>query len=303
MGNVFCFGWEEKLIIFVQQFMSRFMVEFAALITEFGDAMVLVGVVGMFYWALNKELGKKLIINLTFINIVNPWLKSFFQRIRPYMANSEIKCLKPVNSEGDIYDIVSQEFSFPSGHAANCVAVYGKLCKESRSIAWRIVLILLTLLVGISRFALGVHYPTDVIAGWIIAAVSITLYSLLEKKLGRNKMYLLLALIGLVGFFFAKTDDYFTGYGMMVGAALGILFEERFVRFEQTKKPLRVVIRTVVGAALYLALNELLKLPFSADFLSSGTLPAFCVRAARYAIIAFLLLGVYPMCFRRKKEK
>ena len=64
MGNVFYFGWEEKLIIFVQQFMSRFMVEFAAFITEFGDAMVLVGVVGMFYWALNKELGKKLIINL-----------------------------------------------------------------------------------------------------------------------------------------------------------------------------------------------------------------------------------------------
>ena len=300
MGNIFCFGWEEKLIIFIQQYMPQFMVKFAALITEFGDAMVLVGVVGMFYWALNKELGKKLVINLTLINIVNPWLKCIVRRLRPYMANSEIQCLNPVNTEGDIYDVVSQDFSFPSGHAANCVSVYGKLCKNSRSKVWKFVLILLTLLVGISRFALGVHYPTDVIVGWLIAAICLVLYSRIERKLGRNKTYLLLALIGLAGFFFARTNDFFTGYGMMVGAVLAILFEEKYVRFEGTKKPLRVIIRTVVGAGLYLGLNELLKLPFTAEFLNSGTLPAFIVRAARYALIAFLLLGVYPVSFSWK---
>ena len=44
-------------------------------------------------------------------------------------------------------------------------------------------------------------------------------------------------------------------------------------------------------------LNKLLKMPFSADFLTGGTLEAFLVRTARYAIIVFVMIGVYPKAF------
>lgn len=305
MGNAFSFGWEDGLIVFIQRYMSEIAVKIAAVITEFGDAMILVGIVGLFYWALNKELGKKLIVNLSLVNIVNPCLKCFVRRLRPYMVNNEIKCLKPVNGEGEIYDIVSQEYSFPSGHAVNCVSVYGMLIKAARSKVWKVILTVLILLVGVSRFALGVHYPTDVIAGWIISLICISLNGLLVKKLGRNKTYILFDIIGLAGFFFARTNDFYTGYGMMLGGTLGILFEEKYVNFESTAKPVHAVIRTVVGAGLYLGLNELMKLPFTAEFLNSGTLAAFIVRAVRYTVVVFILLGVYPMSFRliKKREK
>ena len=54
----------------------------------------------------------------------------------------------------------------------------------------------------------------------------------------------------------------------------------------------------VIGAFLiYYALNTLLKLPFSKEFLDSGTLGANLIRSLRYGMILFVILGVYPRCF------
>lgn len=66
-------------------------------------------------------------------------------------------------------------FSFPSGHAMGSMTlawVLMLLCWHTR---WRwpvtIVAALFTLLVGLSRVYLGVHYPSDILAGWTAASV------------------------------------------------------------------------------------------------------------------------------------
>ena len=54
----------------------------------------------------------------------------------------------------------------------------------------------------------------------------------------------------------------------------------------------------VFGAVLiYLVVNKLLKLPFDKQFLAGTSLAAFLIRTARYAIIMFLIMGVYPKVF------
>ena len=70
------------------------------------------------------------------------------------------------------------------------------------------------------------------------------------------------------------------------------------MKFENTRKPLQCVLRLVGGFSGIGLLDILLKLPFPSDFLTSGTLPALLVRSARYFVIVFLLLGVYPLAFR-----
>lgn len=68
--------------------------------------------------------------------------------------------------------------SFPSGHAAQSLAVYGALALVAaasvRSGSRRLVLVaaaaLTALCVGLSRVVLGVHWLSDVIAGWALAA-------------------------------------------------------------------------------------------------------------------------------------
>ena len=70
-------------------------------------------------------------------------------------------------------------YSFPSGHALVCCAFYGVLATfaaaraRSRARGWlyRFAAVLLIALIGLSRIYLGVHYPTDVLAGYAAAVV------------------------------------------------------------------------------------------------------------------------------------
>jgi len=104
------------------------------------------------------------------------------------------------------------------------------------------------------------------------------------------------------GFFYCKSADYFTSVGLMIGFMGGSLLDDRCVRFENTRKPLWMVLRVLGGLAIYFALSTLLKLPFSKEFLSSGSTAALMVRCARYAIIAFVDFGLYPMLFKLEKQ-
>jgi undecaprenyl-diphosphatase len=106
-------------------------------------------------------------------------LKGLFQRPRPQL----VPHLVTVTS-----------LSFPSGHAMHSAVVYltlGALCARLlRSRAQRIYVVvaasLLTVLVGITRVYLGVHYPSDVLAGWIAGLVWALLCLLLEAYLQKR---------------------------------------------------------------------------------------------------------------------
>lgn len=106
-------------------------------------------------------------------------LKSIVMRIRPDMM--------PV--------IVETGYSFPSGHSVTAVCFYGYLAylcyrygKTDIARYGGVVLsITMIVMIGISRIYLGVHYPTDVIGGYIGGmmwlSLSILLLEIIQKKL------------------------------------------------------------------------------------------------------------------------
>lgn len=63
-------------------------------------------------------------------------------------------------------DIV-HSYSFPSGHAAGNLIFFGALAMLARSRAGWVVATLCIVVIGVSRIWLGVHWPSDVVAGWI----------------------------------------------------------------------------------------------------------------------------------------
>jgi undecaprenyl-diphosphatase len=108
-------------------------------------------------------------------------LKSLFQRPRPDF----VVHLSHVDSS-----------SFPSGHSMMSAVVYltiGALLavntsRRSLKAFFLLVAVLLTVLVGLTRVFLGVHYPTDVLAGWAAGLAWATLCCLIAYQLRKRGM-------------------------------------------------------------------------------------------------------------------
>ena len=305
IGNVFFFDWE---VSFMEWFQNSVGAVPAAILTQlslFGEQMVMIAVMGLFYWCLDKEKGKFIGLNVIMASLWNPMIKNIFLRRRPYMDNSGIKLLRKIDKDADIMDVYAQGYSFPSGHSASAVAVYGSLAASIKKKVFLILAIVLPLLVGISRVFVGAHYPTDVICGWILGLFCLLVISAGYRRI-RNPavFYGILLLVSLPGFFYCESSDFYTSYGLLLGATTGFLFEAKYVNFEGTKKPLLIILRLLGGVAIYFGLNTLLKLPFSSELLDSGTTAAHLIRTGRYAVVIFVDIALYPMLFGRffKKE-
>lgn len=90
--------------------------------------------------------------------VLYKWIKARTSRPRPFQAHPEIVC----------QGVVLDAFSFPSGHTLHAVAF--SLIALSHYPFLLPLLLPFTLLVAASRLVLGLHYPSDVLAGAAIGA-------------------------------------------------------------------------------------------------------------------------------------
>ena len=74
-------------------------------------------------------------------------------------------------------------------------------------------------------------------------------------------------------------------------------YERKNIRFQDTRNAWAMILRVGGAFAVYAVLNTVMKLPFSEEWLNGGTLGANLIRSLRYAILLFVLIGVYPRIF------
>ncbi len=304
MGTTFFFTWEVSLMEWLQSHIGSTGISFISNFSLFGEELPLILIVGFVYWSYDKKLGRKVGLIAIMGLIWNTMIKNIVMRRRPYFDHESINILRVVDSEADIYDISAQGYSFPSAHSTNAVTVFGSLAVNLRKRWFTVIAIVIPLLTGISRFVVGAHYPTDVMAGWLLGLTSVVLVQMLQKRVSDTlTLYGILLLTIVPGFFYCTSADYFTAVGLLVGFMGGTLLDDYCVHYEDTRKPLFMVTRLLGGLAVYLVLNTVLKMPFSNEFLTDGSTAALLVRCTRYAIIAFVDFGVYPMLFKFEKRK
>ncbi len=108
-----------------------------------------------------------LLLSVGVSSIANVILKEILQRDRPALWPSI------VHETG---------YSFPSGHAMASSALFFALIAISWNTKWRwpvlVFSVTITFLVGYSRLYFGVHFPTDIIAGWLVSFVWILIVCL-----------------------------------------------------------------------------------------------------------------------------
>ncbi len=259
--------------------------------------LMLLVLVVMFCW--RKEAGQKIALIGVSVNVWLPMIKSVVCRPRPYMGHPDrVKARVLVEKSASAQNVAAQGYSFPSMHSASVPTLYFSLAKEAKKKWLWIAASCLTLLVGISRVGAGMHYPTDVIAGWALGFAVIGVYALLDRYVHKEWLYYTILIVSaLPGIFYVRTNDYFTSLGCLIGVIAAINFERRHVNYQDTRKIPAMILRVLGAVLIYFVVNTLLKLPFDKEYLAGASLGALLVRSARYAVVMFLLAGVYPMIF------
>lgn len=114
-----------------------------------------------------------LILSLLCTNVL---LKPLVQRTRPWLV---VEGLTALVAEHDMN-------SFPSGHTsaalAAATACWGMLPQKGRG-----VILALAVLMGLSRLYVGVHYPSDVLAGALVGVFCGSLGCLAVRRIGKQK--------------------------------------------------------------------------------------------------------------------
>jgi undecaprenyl-diphosphatase len=118
---------------------------------------------GVFAWLRWKRAAMWLAVAMAGSLALDTALKYAYHRVRPVA----------------FFGVAPHSYSFPSGHALCSFCFYGVLAgllsARTKALSWRIVIwvvaAVLVIAIGLSRIYLGVHYPSDVIAGYLAAAV------------------------------------------------------------------------------------------------------------------------------------
>ena len=208
------YRWGIDIIKAIQVMENPVLTAIMKFITAFGTEAFYIPVVLLVLWWVNEKQGIRLGILIVVSAWINGLMKELLGQPRPY------------NLDPSVGRAFEPSYGAPSGHAqmSLCFWIFiaiwlSRALKEksamlqagekersdSRSILIWSATVLLILLIGFTRLYLGVHFPTDLFAGWILGGIILVLWFIpgliLEKRIvsmGGRIQNILAAIIALV---------------------------------------------------------------------------------------------------------
>lgn len=292
--------------------------------TSLGYESFYLVVMPLFYWCIDSLIGARLALMLVLTGGLNEILKLAFHAPRPSWVIPEVKVSH-----------AETNFAMPSGHAQNAVGFWGLLAHSlGKTWIW-IISILVAFLIGVSRLYLGVHFPRDVLVGWLVGALLLWLFIRLEAPIGdwvkRQPRWMQFAvslagsiIILLVGNLVLWTlrdwtipqawlentaqdlatppdplnrGPITTIAGFFFGLTSGLVLNDMKGGFSVKGPLVKRALRYILGMVGTLAFWSGLK----AIFPSGEELLPQILRYVRYALTGFWVTGLAPMAFRALK--
>jgi membrane-associated phospholipid phosphatase len=292
--------------------------------SELGTEDFFFAVLPLIYWSVDASLGLRVGFILVTSDMLNYTAKILFTSPRPYWLSSHVKGLWPETT-----------FGLPSGHAQSAMSIWGMIAVHVRKPWVRITAGLLIFFIGLSRIHLGAHFPHDVLAGWILGAVLLFLFSkywepvrawFIKRTMGMQVWYafLISVVFILIGFSaVAVKRDFqipgqwvsnaqltgsdipnplnanalFTSAGSLFGLALGAILINRSGGYQTSGPFWHRAVRYPVGlvGVLILWMGLGVLFPRGDEFIF------YMLRYIRYVLVAFWVIAGAPWVFMRLK--
>ena len=271
-------------------------------------------VVTLIYVMFDKTLAVRLAVLLLLTMCLNHVLKITIKNPRPFVHEGTYFQKWAVSTENA--KALAAEYSTPSGHAMAGAAFYPYLCASVENPFVRVIAVLAILATGFSRPYLGVHYPADIIIGWVIgllvALVAIKRADRISEGWDKlsykyqvaiavaSSLILWLATIAINGWRIDGQPRAFLGYaGFLTGIVIGRPIELSTVNFDPRSSTLPAkILRFAISVAIVLVSLVLLDKVFRAiadDFSVLG----YLLQYIRYVIAGVINIFVAPLFFTK----
>jgi len=240
-------------------------------ITSLGSASAYMVLIPFIYWCIDEKKGLRLAVVLLISVWVNLALKYFFDQPRPFFEAYDPSVGMDSVTMGGL----------PSAHAQNSLVLWMIIASWkpfpglSRSVHFGIAAFL-CLLIGFSRLYLGVHFPTDVLGGWLLGGKILAVYfiagnrieALLESHNPRAGLIAAAALAFAMNLYRPSEYMLIPG-GVILGLGIGCFLCRRYITFTASlnnrtvmEKRLTLLVRYALGITamvlLYVATGKVI---------------------------------------------
>ncbi|MFP3043340.1 phosphatase PAP2 family protein [Treponema primitia] len=174
------YRWGIDLIQHIQGIQNPGFTAFIRFVTALGTEYFYIPVVLLIFWCIDEKKGARLGFLIIFSALMNGFFKELLKQPRPFT-------LEP--SVGLAFE---PSYGIPSGHAQLSLCFWlplalwisgSRFVKSPRqAMAIRIGAVLFILLIAFTRLYLGVHFPTDILAGWLLGGLTLGLWFALEPR-------------------------------------------------------------------------------------------------------------------------
>ena len=294
---------------------------FFYLITNLGQEEFYLLVFPLIFWCVHKQLGKQLGYLFLFTVFVNAIFKQAFRGPRPFWVDEAIGL-----------DTREVGYGIPSGHTQYATVIYFFIAAwVSRVWVWGLA-VLLVFLIGLSRIYLGAHFVHDVIFGFLLGALTLVGFALLQNRYGEGfskrilgqRLMVMIWVPIIMGIIFivvrlligapdlavpwadripeaelSSINAAAQAFGVLLGFGVGIVLEGSRVRFRVEGPVWKRVIRYLIGIAVLIAIWAGLRVAFAAiapEDLLAVTIP---LRILRYFLVVLWAAYYAPWLFVR----
>jgi undecaprenyl-diphosphatase len=171
-------GFDDAVRSFVHQFATPALTSVMQFASFLGSTLFLITfgiVIFIVFWLLkHRRAATFFVITMAGSTILLVTLKTVFRRARP---------------DPFFETVLPESYSYPSGHSLSSFCFYGVLAaiittrverRSLRAVIWAGAFLLIAL-IGLSRIYLGVHHPSDVVAGYAAAFVWVTAVAVADR--------------------------------------------------------------------------------------------------------------------------